>query len=153
MGTGFQFRVLMNLLPSLLSPTIWRHLRVNRIGIWMIGFLRNKKTGVLEQRRKPTTNSTSQPRESNPGHIGWGRVLSPPLINDHWIRPPRHQNISPLNNSSPVDFLVATWSGGEITTTYPNAKNSLPSQSTVAETSCGLPLPNSRSNPTFSQGQ
>ena len=55
-----------------------------------VGFCGGRKTGVpgekpLEQRREPTTNSTHilrRDQESNPGHTGGRRVLSPvPLRN------------------------------------------------------------------------
>ena len=50
-----------------------------------VGFCEGRKTGVpgekpSEQGQEPTTNSTHiwrRVRESNPGHIGWRRVLSP----------------------------------------------------------------------------
>ena len=56
-----------------------------RVGIWSVGFCGGRKTGEpggkpSEQGWEPTTNSTHmwhQIRESNPGHSGRSRTLSP----------------------------------------------------------------------------
>ena len=61
----------------------------DRSGIWKCRFLwRGEKPS--EQEREPTTNSTHiwlPVRESNPGHIGGKRVLSPLR---HYCSPPRN---------------------------------------------------------------
>ena len=65
---------------SLAQSTNWGHFPNRSVGFWW-----KEKTGEpgekpSEQRREPTTNSTHiwrRVRESNPGHIGGRRVLSP----------------------------------------------------------------------------
>ena len=63
---------------------LFHPLFLGQIGIWdSVGFCGGRKNGVhrekpSEQGREPTTNSTpSLAWESNPGHIGGRRVLSP----------------------------------------------------------------------------